>query len=274
MSGLIKLPKPPAGKSSKSDVLDRIQGVKSSELVKVSLKDLLNKKENTEDNICLSPVDVLFVHDATASIESVIDELVRGLNDVFRVVSKSVPLARFGLIGYRSDCDRGDDIVAFRFKSDRNKTFQDNLGHIGHVRSFGWEAPVCSGIYEASNFNWQSKYRIMVVLGDARARSNCEHDWKLYAEKIRKEIKVNSYVVYWKTEEMMHDKKWFKELADALGGKFFSSNEISADELAGFILAVVLKETGQLSDYMKRITNCSSRERPAISSRVAGLLNS
>jgi len=267
MSDLMSLIKPTGSKMVKSDALDKIRN--TSKPTEVSLRNILSKGNEMSES-CSVPVDVLFVHDATSSIEVVINDLVMGLEEVFKIVTQKASLARFGLIAYRGSCGSYGGVVSVKFKSDGNRAFRQLLGRIEHRTSIGWEAPVCDGIFEASQFNWQSRHRVMIVLGDARAPSKCYHNLNLSADKLMRELRVNSHVIYWKTEEMKNDKKWFKELAHMLGGKFFSSSDISSTELAEFILAAILKETGQLADFMKQIS--SSSQKPAISSKIAGLL--
>ncbi len=285
MSNLIKSPRPVTKISSSNSVLDKIRGAgiveTNTQSNRVSLKNLLQNKIDTNSDVCFSTVEILFAHDATMSISHVIDKLVKSIGDVFSIVSKSVPLARFGLIGYRGDCDRffgesgicESNIVSVKFKTDGNSEFRKKLGNIEHIGTTRWEAPVCLALKEASEFNWSAKHRIMLFLGDAQSANRCSHNWKQYVKTL-KEKNISSYIIYWETREDGTDRKWFEQLVAYLGGKFFTSEEVSAEELAGFILAVVLKETGQLSNYLKQISEQQFQGKAILTTRIAGLLSS
>lgn len=191
-------------------------------------------------------IDILFMHDATGSILTVIADLHKMVREVTAILQEKFD-ARFGLLCYRGDCNQPDAVEVVPIGN--AEPFLGRFGTVEHRNSSQWESPIDAGLVKAGELEWSSETRVLILLGDARPMACEVHSWQKAAEALRAKS-VSSYIVWWKTNGLMRetaaDRPWFEQLAGLLGARFFASTDISPSELAGFVVGSVLQASGQL----------------------------
>jgi len=112
-------------------------------------------------------LDVMFVVDATGSMDWAIDEVRTRIADIVDSVRSLVPVARFGVVAYRDHDDpefltRSQSLTFSLVKLSR---FLSTLEAAG---GGSWQEAVTAGMEVASRANWRpGAKRVVVIIGDA-----------------------------------------------------------------------------------------------------------
>jgi len=112
-------------------------------------------------------LDVMFVIDATGSMDWAIDEVRTRIGDIVDSVRSLIPVARFGVVAYR-DVDDPEFLTRTQpltFSLAKLSRFLDAL----EARGGGsWQEAVTQGMEAAANANWRpGAKRVVIVIGDA-----------------------------------------------------------------------------------------------------------
>ena len=112
-------------------------------------------------------LDVMFVVDATGSMDWAIDEVRGRIVDIVDSVRSLVPVARFGVVAYR-DYDDPEFVTRARlltFSLVKLSRFMDELEAVG---GGSWQEALTAGMEVAADANWRpGAKRVVVVIGDA-----------------------------------------------------------------------------------------------------------
>ncbi|MEE4146992.1 MAG: vWA domain-containing protein [Halieaceae bacterium] len=112
-------------------------------------------------------LDVMFVVDATGSMDWAIAEVRTRIVDIVDSVRSLVPIARFGVVAYRDydDPEFVTRIQPLTFSLAKLSTFLDTLEATG---GGSWQEAVTAGMEAAMNANWRTgARRVVVIVGDA-----------------------------------------------------------------------------------------------------------
>jgi hypothetical protein len=112
-------------------------------------------------------LDVMFVIDATGSMDWAIDEVRTRIVDIVDSVRSLIPVARFGVVAYR-DVDDPEFLTRSQpltFSLVKLSRFLDAL----EARGGGsWQEAVTQGMEVAANANWRpGAKRVVIIIGDA-----------------------------------------------------------------------------------------------------------
>jgi len=112
-------------------------------------------------------LDVLFVVDATGSMDWAIAEVTSRIEDIVDSVRSLVPIARFGVVAYR-DYDDPEFVTrsqALTFSLLKLSRFLDNLKAKG---GGSWQEAVTAGMEVAARADWRvGAKRVVIIIGDA-----------------------------------------------------------------------------------------------------------
>ena len=115
-----------------------------------------------------SGLDVVFVIDATGSMDWVIDEVKDRIEDISQIVRSLVPIARFGFVAYR---DRDDPEFTTRIQTLTYSTAKlyRFLNQLEAKGGGDWFEAVDAGLRDAiEQSNWRlGAKRLIIVVGDA-----------------------------------------------------------------------------------------------------------
>jgi hypothetical protein len=141
-------------------------------------------------------LDVAIVVDSTGSMQNIIDDLKRRLNDVVRTMQRLVPTARIGAVAYR-DRDTGNVATAPRQSEDFVVKWSDLTFNASKVQSFlggivaegggDWKEAVKEGLECAmKQLKWRADAKkVIIIVGsspphdeDLPAIRNLIADWR------------------------------------------------------------------------------------------------
>jgi hypothetical protein len=112
-------------------------------------------------------LDVMFVVDATGSMDWAIDEVRARIADIVDAVRSLVPVARFGVVAYRDYDDpefltRSQPLTFSLVKLSRFLTALEAVG------GGSWQEAITAGMEVAAGANWRpGARRVVVIIGDA-----------------------------------------------------------------------------------------------------------
>ena len=112
-------------------------------------------------------LDVIFVVDATGSMDWAIDEVRARIADIVDAVRSLVPVARFGVVAYRDYDDpefltRAQPLTFSLVKLSRFLTSLEAAG------GGSWQEAITAGMEVAADANWRpGAKRVVVIIGDA-----------------------------------------------------------------------------------------------------------
>jgi hypothetical protein len=112
-------------------------------------------------------LDVMFVVDATGSMDWAIAEVRTRIADIVDSVRSLVPIARFGVVAYRDydDPEFVTRVQPLSFSLAKLTAFLDSLEAAGGGT---WQEAVTAGMEAAMNANWRTgARRVVVIIGDA-----------------------------------------------------------------------------------------------------------
>jgi len=112
-------------------------------------------------------LDVMFVVDATGSMDWAIAEVRTRIADIVDSVRSLVPIARFGVVAYRDydDPEFVTRVQPLSFSLAKLTAFLDTLEAVG---GGSWQEAVTAGMEAAMDANWRTgARRVVVIIGDA-----------------------------------------------------------------------------------------------------------
>lgn len=117
-------------------------------------------------------LDVMFVVDATGSMDWAIEEVRTRIADIVDSVRSLIPVARFGVVAYR-DYDDPEFVTRSQpltFSLAKLSRFLTSLDAVG---GGSWQEAITAGMEVAAAANWRpGAKRVVVVIGDAPAHKN------------------------------------------------------------------------------------------------------
>jgi len=225
-------------------------------------------------------LELAIIFDSTASMSPIILEVKNTINNLISEIKKRVPNTKLGLVGYRGDCNICSCLEKESLTSDVEKIIS-LVESINIICSSCWYSPCDKALQEINQWYWSSNtIKILIIIGDARTHNinDCPSgiNWQEEAVKIKSKS-ISTYSVWSKSgaeSEYQEDEKFFRELANISGGKFIDFNQLNPNDIADLIMAICMKETGQLNKYLTTETQKRSLLKQISFSKITKMLTS
>ena len=204
-----------------------------------------------EKGVKLLSTDVVFVMDATASMQLELQAVQSGMGSIVQVLRRLSDDVRVGFVAY---VDHGSPanvpLKSVSNNADGDENLRELLKGIDNVQMEGgddWPEDVCDGLEQAIRMNWPTpaadRRQIIVLIGDARTHPEDRSRSLAAVAAWAKVSPIRSVNAVHAGEldprvsaEYYAAQQYFKEVADAGHGEFFEGQE----NLLGSILDILI----------------------------------
>lgn len=207
--------------------------------------------------------DVLITFDTTGSMSPCIAEVRRRVTEALDKLFDNIPELRIGIISHGDWCDGNKAITSIGFTNDRKllQGFIKTAPNTGGGDSDEFYEYV---LHLATQFDWQSEIRLMMVIGDALPHKvgytyggTCYNwDWKFETQSLA-DLGVQIYGI--QALPTRYSSSFYEEISARTGGRKLNLNQFS--DAVEIITAVCYHGQGRLQEYRDELQSAFKMNR-------------